>query len=45
MICTIHLLERKLEDDGRLAPVEFSFFGGVKSFRHNILRRIKPKEM
>jgi hypothetical protein len=35
----------KLKNEGRLSPIEFSFFGGVKSFRHNILRRIKPKEI
>ena len=24
---------------------EFRFFGGIKAFKHNVLRRIKPKEI
>ena len=45
LVCTLRLLEMKLENEGRLSPIECSFFGGVKSFRHNILRRIKSKEL
>ena len=45
LVCTLRLLEMKLKNEGRLSPIEFSFFGGVKSFRHNILRRIKRKEI
>ena len=45
LICTLRLLEMKLETERRLSPSEYSFFGGVKSFKHNVLRRIKAKEM
>ena len=45
LICTLRLLELKLETDGRLSPSEFRFFGGVKSFRRDFLRRIKAKEI
>ena len=45
LICTLHLLETKLRDEGRLSPIEFGFFGGIKSFKHNVLRRIKQKEI
>ena len=45
LICALRLLEMKLETEGRLSASEFKFFGGVKAFRHNVLRRIKPKEI
>ena len=45
LVCTLRLLEIKLENEGRLAPIEFSFFGGIKSFKHSILRRIKSKQI
>ena len=45
LICTLRLLELTLETDGRLSPSEFRFFGGVKSFRRDFLRRIKVKEI
>ena len=45
LICTLRLLELKLETDGRLSPCEFRFFGGAKAFRRDFLRRIKVKEI
>ena len=45
LICTLRLLEMKLENEGGLSPIEFRFFGGIKSFRHSILRRIMPKQI
>ena len=45
LICTLRLLAAKLETEGRLSPSEFRFFGGIKAFKHNVLRRIKPKEI
>ena len=45
LICTLRLLEKKLESEGRLSASEFKFFGGIKAFKHNVLRRIKPKEV
>ena len=45
LICTLRLLELKLETEGRLSPSEYSFFGGVKPFKRNVLRRIKAKEI
>lgn len=45
LICTLRLLELKLETDGHLSPSEFRFFGGVKAFRRDFLRRIKAKEV
>ena len=45
LVCTLRLLEMKLENEGRLSPIEFSFFGGVKTFKHSILRRIKSKQI
>ena len=43
--CTIKLLELKLKTEGRLAPCERRFFGGEKKFIHDILRRMKTKEI
>ena len=45
LICTLRLLELKLETEGRLSPSEFKFFGGIRAFEHNVLRRIKAKEI
>ena len=38
LICTLRLLELKLETEGRLSPSEYSFFGGVKAFKSFRLR-------
>lgn len=43
LVCTLRLLEMKLETEGRLAPLEFRFFGGITPFKKNIIRRIKKK--
>ena len=45
LACTIKLLELKLKTEGRLAPCERRFFGGEKKFIHDILRRMKAKEI
>ena len=45
LICTVQLMAAKLESEGRLSPSEFRFFGGVKSFKRDVLRRIKAKEI
>jgi hypothetical protein len=45
LVCTLKLLEIKLQYGIGLAPCENRFFGGPKAFKHNILRRIKRKEV
>lgn len=45
LVCTLKLLEIKLQYGIGLAPCENRFFGGPKAFKHNILRRIKRKEI
>lgn len=45
LACTIKLMELKLGADGRLSPCERRFFGGEKKFRHDILRKMKAKEI
>ena len=45
LICTVRLMAAKLQCEGRLSPSEFRFFGGVKSFKRDVLRRIKTKEI
>ena len=45
LICTLHLIESKLNCGIRFSRSEQQFFGGPKKFRHNILRSIKTKEI
>lgn len=45
MLCTVYLVERKLKDGEPMSNSEYSFFGGHRSFKHNILRYLKPKEI
>ena len=43
LICTVRLIERKLESGLPLSRSEEKFFGGVRAFRHNVLRVIRRK--
>ena len=45
LICTLTLIEQKLLNGERMTASEHAFFGGPKAFRHNILRKIKRKEI
>ena len=45
LICTIHLIELKLKNGDRMSESECRFFGGAKDFKHNILRKLKAKEI
>ena len=45
LICTIRLIETRLADGGTLTRSENRFFGGVRDFQRNILKRIKRKEI
>ena len=45
LICTLHLLELKLDAHIPFSRSEQQFFGGPRKFRHNILRYIKAKEI
>lgn len=43
LVCTIKLMETRLGLDLPLSHSETKFFGGVRSFKHNVLRIIKKK--
>ena len=45
LICTTHLLELKIKHHLSMTASEFKFFGGIRAFEHNVLRRIKAKEV
>ena len=45
MLCTVHLVERKLKDGEPMSNSEYTFFGGPRAFKHNVLRYLKPKEI
>jgi len=45
LVCTLRLLELKLENGIPLSGSERRFFGGEKKFRHDILKKIKVHEI
>lgn len=45
LICTVRLIEVRLQDGGELTKSENRFFGGQRNFQRNILKRIKRKEI
>lgn len=45
LICTVRLIEVRLQDGGELTKSESRFFGGQRDFQRNILKRIKRKEI
>ena len=45
LVCTLHLIEMKIASGVGLSRSESRFFGGLKKFKHNILRYIKAKEI
>lgn len=45
LICTLKLIETKLACGMAMSKSELKFFGGKQSFRHNVLRIIKRKEI
>lgn len=45
LICTLHLLELKIQNGEPMTLSEFKFFGSPRTFVRNVLRKIKPKEI
>ena len=45
LVCSLKLIELRLASGGTMTESEYTFFGGPKAFKHNILRRIKRKEI
>ena len=45
LICTLHLLELKIQNGAPMTLSEFKFFGSPRTFVRNVLRKIKPKEI
>ena len=45
LVCTLTLIERKLEAGLPMTRSEMRFFGGPRDFKRNILKKIKPKEL
>lgn len=45
LVCTVRLIEKKLESGLPLSRSEEKFFGGVRAFRHNVLRMIRRKSI
>jgi len=45
LVCTLRLIRTKLDAGLSLSKSEEKFFGGVRAFRHNVLRVIKRKEI
>ena len=45
LVCTLNMISLKLDSGMKMSRSETKFFGGPKAFKHNILRRIKAKEI
>ena len=45
LVCSIHLIERRLKDGIPMTISEMRLFGGPRDFKRNILKKIKPKEI
>jgi len=45
LVCTLNLIERRLESGDPMTISEMRLFGGPRDFKRNVLRKIKPKEM
>ena len=45
LVCSLKLIELRLASGGTMTESEYTFFGDPKAFKHNILRRIKRKEI
>ena len=45
LVCTVKLIEQKLEARFGMTESERAFFGGPRQFKRNVLRQLKPKEM
>lgn len=45
LVCTVHLIERRLEEGDRMTMSEVRFFGGPRDFKRNVLKKLKAKEV
>lgn len=45
LVCTIHLIERRLEEGDLMTMSEVRFFGGPRDFKRNVLKKLKAKEI
>ena len=45
LICTVSLIEQRLMNGERMTDSEYTFFGGPRVFKRNILKYIKRKEI
>ena len=45
LVCSIHLIERRLEESLPMTISEMRFFGGPRDFKRNVLKKLKPKEI
>ena len=45
LVCTVKFIEEKLRIGDGMTQSEEKFFGGAKSFRHNVARYLHQKEI
>ena len=45
LVCTVHLIERRILAGDMMTPSEVRFFGGPRDFKRNILKKLKAKEI
>ena len=45
LVCSLHLIERRLVEGDPMTTSEMRLFGGPRDFKRNILKKIKVKEI
>ena len=45
LVCTLHLIERRIQEGDMMTLSEVRLFGGPRDFKRNILKKIKVKEI
>ena len=45
LVCTLHLIERRIQEGDMMTVSEVRFFGGPRDFKRNVLKKIKVKEI
>ena len=45
LVCSLHLIERRLAEGDPMTTSEMRLFGGPRDFKRNILKKIKAKEI
>lgn len=45
LVCTLHLIERRIQEGDMMTMSEVRLFGGPRDFKRNVLKKLKSKEI